>query len=263
MVGLNTVFKQVFGEGLREHGFVKIKGRYPYIVRVVGDEIIHLITCRNVWCREQDCKAIQILGNWLSVYCPRIDLSRSISEMLNSLLTMGEFYQMTHFEYMLGLDQIKYKKEDEQSLRAAMEVALNETIKNMIPVFDGINSLETYIENCYLFLQPLIFNREEGEINISECTEALMYIQTDYHGDLTEKYQKMLERKIILHEGGDSISDERRKVLKENYKKAREETLSILNRIYENPEMHKAALEELKKRKERNVEALRSYGLNV
>ncbi len=50
MVGLNTVFKQVFSEGLKDQGFQKIKGRQPYLVRVVeGGEIIHVISCRNLW----------------------------------------------------------------------------------------------------------------------------------------------------------------------------------------------------------------------
>ena len=63
MAGLNTVFKQVFGEGLKEQGFVKIKGRQPYLVRVIGGEIIHIITGRNEWCGEKGFKEFAILGS--------------------------------------------------------------------------------------------------------------------------------------------------------------------------------------------------------
>lgn len=35
MAALNTVFKQVFGEGLKEDGFVKIKGGQPYLVSLI------------------------------------------------------------------------------------------------------------------------------------------------------------------------------------------------------------------------------------
>ena len=38
---LNTAFKQVFGEGLKEYGFVKVKDRQPYLARVMpGNEIV-------------------------------------------------------------------------------------------------------------------------------------------------------------------------------------------------------------------------------
>ena len=43
MATLNTVFKKVFLEDLQEEGFGKVKGRQPYLVRVVeGGEIIHI-----------------------------------------------------------------------------------------------------------------------------------------------------------------------------------------------------------------------------
>lgn len=59
MATLNTVFKKVFGEGLKEYGFVKVKGRQPYLVRVIGGEIIHVITCRNEWCGERESMRIK------------------------------------------------------------------------------------------------------------------------------------------------------------------------------------------------------------
>ena len=44
MKTLGTAFKQVYGEALKEYGFKKIKGKYPYYVRLIGDEIVHVIT---------------------------------------------------------------------------------------------------------------------------------------------------------------------------------------------------------------------------
>ena len=67
MATLNTVFKKVFLEELQEEGFVKVKGRQPYLVRVVeGGEIIHILTCKTAFCRDRvygrQYKAFEIFG---------------------------------------------------------------------------------------------------------------------------------------------------------------------------------------------------------
>ncbi len=77
MATLNTVFKEVFSEGLKDEGFVKIKGRQPYIVRVVNGEILHIITCRNEWCIEKECKAFVVLGGIATIYRPAINLTNT------------------------------------------------------------------------------------------------------------------------------------------------------------------------------------------
>jgi hypothetical protein len=43
-LSLNAAFKQVFGDALEPLGFRKLKGKYPYFVRLVGGEIIHVVT---------------------------------------------------------------------------------------------------------------------------------------------------------------------------------------------------------------------------
>ena len=40
----------MFGEVFEPLGFVKVKSRHPYLVRLVGDEIIHVITIKEEWC---------------------------------------------------------------------------------------------------------------------------------------------------------------------------------------------------------------------
>ena len=49
MATLNTVFKNTFAEPLKEKGYVKVKGRQPYFARVVGGEIVQVITTRSYW----------------------------------------------------------------------------------------------------------------------------------------------------------------------------------------------------------------------
>lgn len=46
-MSLNAAFLKVFGEALEPLGYKKIKSKYPYFVRVVTDEIIHVISYYN------------------------------------------------------------------------------------------------------------------------------------------------------------------------------------------------------------------------
>ena len=43
MKSLATAFKEVYGEALKEYGFKKVKSKYPYYARMVGDEIVQVM----------------------------------------------------------------------------------------------------------------------------------------------------------------------------------------------------------------------------
>ena len=89
MVTLNTVFKQVFGEGLKEDGFVKIKGRQPYLVRVIGDEMIQVIACR-----------------------PELDLSCCPRKNLNRIRLIRYYYSKFHsMDYRKEIQFVKDQAE--------------------------------------------------------------------------------------------------------------------------------------------------------
>ena len=47
MASIITVLKKVYKEGLEPLGFVQLKGRQPYFVRIIGGEIIQVISFRK------------------------------------------------------------------------------------------------------------------------------------------------------------------------------------------------------------------------
>ena len=137
MATLSTVFKQVFSEGLRDKGFVKIKGRQPYLVRVVTNEIVQLITVRSHWCANLDNKSFEILGGMATVYRETIDLTKSPSYNINWLTCLPSFYQYVDpagfdNDYCIKLMSFEYEKDDDTSLSLAMKNALKETEKIML-----------------------------------------------------------------------------------------------------------------------------------
>ena len=74
---LNAAFKQVFGEALEPLGFQLVKGRYPYFVRVVNGEIIHIITIAKETSGLRGKKAFNIYGDIATVYRDQIDFSEN------------------------------------------------------------------------------------------------------------------------------------------------------------------------------------------
>lgn len=254
MATLNTVFKQVFSEGLKEHGFVKIKGRQPYLVRVIGDEIIHVITCRNEWCAERECKAFMVLATINTVYdISMIDLTKSPHHNINWLKGLPGLYYDSNpagcdSEYQRKIYSFMYKADDEVSLRHAMEEALQETKNIIMPIFDEVTNLDA----CINYVRRYQFS-------IGKLVE--LYIKTDNHDDLINICQAELEEDIRAIESGHSPWSVEK--VCELTEKSRIRTVTNRDKIYDNPELYARKLEELEQCKETNQAALRSCGLDI
>ena len=269
MAGLNTVFKQVFGEELKEQGFVKIKGKQPYLVRVIGGEIIHIITCRNEWCGEKGFKEFSVLENLATIYCNSImDLTLSPYANINYLNTLYGIYREkdpVNFDEKYGdsIYRFIYKAGDDISMRKAMEHALEETKKVMMPFFDGVTDLESCADYFARFkggwIIPPEYNETDGSFNGG--LEGLLLIKTNNHDDFIENVRENIDREIKTYKrlNVSFNPDNMRKVLEE----WRIKVVTNRDKIYDNPQIYTAALEELERRKHANIEALRSYGLDI
>lgn len=77
MLTLRSAFLQVFGNGLEEYGFMKLKDRQPYFVRLAGDGIIHVITYMEEQSFNPRNKKFTILGGVATVYRQSINLTLS------------------------------------------------------------------------------------------------------------------------------------------------------------------------------------------
>ena len=89
---LNAAFKQVFGEALEPLGFQIVKGKYPYFVRVVNWEILHVITYTTESSGVGGKKAFQIYGGVATVYRDNLDLLVSSNENKELLETNNLLY---------------------------------------------------------------------------------------------------------------------------------------------------------------------------
>ena len=269
MKTLNSLFKQVFANGLREYGYIKIKGRQPYFARMIGDEIVQVITYENVWCGDtRGYKAFGIFGGGATVYRETINLNRSPRQNNEWLNDLSEFYvnkDPKNFDndYRVSLMKFLYNPDDEESIINAFEEALDKTKMLMLPVFDGITNLYDFVEFYEVFQESSLFAPDyvNGDFDKLPSAEGLLYIKTDNHDDFIERYRERLSIKKVLIEKGRSLwkYEDYVKTLEEG----RIERIKKRDAIYQNPEIYEKAQIELQKRKESNIKILRSYGLEI
>ncbi len=273
MASLTSVFKQVFGEGLKEEGFVKIKGGQPYLVRVVTEDIIQLIAVRNYGCGEGNSKKFEILGGLATVYRRVIDLKKSPSYNINWLSSLPDFHQYVDLagfnnDYCVKLMSFKYYTDNENSLTGEMNYALAETKKVMLPVFKRVHNLRDCMEyfdmlnlGCFIWKK---YDSEIGWFEDYDYSEFLLDIQTDNHGDLKELFEKKFQEILKSSKAGRgflgyrSCSDAQARL--EDY---RQNILKRRDFVYANSDVYKRVKEELRVRKIKNTEVLKSYGLDI
>lgn len=265
---LSAVFKQVFGEGLKEHGFDKIKGKQPYFVRVIGDEIIHIVTCMSNWCGDRGYKEFSIWGAAGTIYRGAIDFHSSPENSTWGLQDLSTFYTKTHEtdfdnEYRVKLASFMYKEDDENSLYNQMKYALEETEKIMLPILDQIEDTESSLEYFFAigtisFSSP-VYEENRGDFAPGEFDDSLLLVQMNNHDDFRNMCQKELEKDYeAIKRGISNWSREKAQQEKEEY---RLRIVALRDRIYNNPELYEKALAELKRRKQANQEVLRYYNL--
>lgn len=211
MATLNTVFKKVFLEELQEKGFVKVKGRQPYLVRVVeGGEIIHILTCRTAFCWDRvygrQYKAFEILGSVATIYRQHImDFTEPPIHNKNELWNLFQFYYRTN---KIDCDQtyrkeilssFGYNADDEGSLYVAMQRALAETRKVMLSVFDKTVDLNS----CAKFFMRY------GQDN----HEDLLYLKVNNRAELEEEVEELLKEEIFEAENRNNYQN----ITKEEY----------------------------------------------
>lgn len=269
MATINTIFKQVFGEALKSRGFVKVKGRQPYLVRVVGNEILHVVAFKNEWCGEPGYKEFSIRGGVATVYRKAIDFSCGVRDNTNWLCPLRDYYTKSNpvdfDDYWKELTRFQYQTDNEESLYRKMEHAWKETERIMLPALDRVCDLDACIEFLRVYNSTSLNVPEYDEdygFGYMDENEGLLYIQTDNHDDLVEKFNEILSitaKAIQNGQPGYRPYEIEKKFIEE----WRIHTVTDRDKIYNTPALYEKALAELDRRKKANTETLRSYGLDL
>ena len=227
LLTLNAAFKQIIGKALEPFGFKVIKGRHPYIVRVINNEILHIITFRTESpdYSEGD-KAFAIMGGIATVYRKKITLDQSPIQNYIWFNYMFDFYEALTDERdanILGqLFRSCYYSDKPESLISVMNTGAENLIKYVLPVMGKINDIDSSLDYMRKFKKPC---------NSVQCTEIC-----EYYPDEDEAFLYFLSDK-------------------------KEEYSNILANFINDKELHKWVIAEIERRKIENQKILKAFDL--
>ena len=267
MKSIKTIFNEVYSEGLAEYGFKKVPGKYPYFARMVGDEIIQVITYRTVSDNHPDYRRFILLSGVITVYRDSLKFDFPPDGMTDQY---GSLWAITtEFDY--SEVYMSYCKKKERHMNQIVEKSLENCKNCFIPVLEEIKTLrdclEYYIE--YKFYRQTDIHDYFSEDFIKNGTDnsegMLLYKRCDEYECkelLKKKYEKAvaLEEKLISSAETEEIrktSIDSLKELKELHKKR----LFIVEQVYHNKDKMEYIQSILEERRQRNTEELRRYKL--
>lgn len=264
---LNAAFKQVFGEALKPLGFKKIKGRQPYFVRLIGNEIIHVVAMHKTGDNYFD-----IVSGVATVYREKIDLSESIRFNQNWLIGISEFYRKfddTNFnnEYRISIMYFGFNQTTNEAIIKAFESALREFRKWVLPILQEADSIINVLEYFYKFSPSnlLIYNPDNDFKRWEIDNEGLLVFKLNNPYEMIEKKCKEAMEQNI-YETEHNLNGHTLENFEENCDNIRKSELrqkDKINNILKNAANYQKTLAELERRKTSNIERLKSYGLNL
>ncbi len=273
MATFGTTFKRIYGEGLKKYGFKKIKGRQPYFVRMIGDEIIHVITYRPVNAYNFSHKEYEIYGGIATVYRANIDLDKTPRDNAVWLRELYRFYRKcndgSEKKRYQEIGLFSYEKDNEQAMAESIEYSLEVTEKYVIPRLDKITNVKEGVDFFKEYDTTLLaidrkFGRGQNGYDYNECLlNVLVYTQDEYISYIKNLYEECNNRILNNMKAGIyGFTMEQYQYDKEDRWKGMEEEIEVFTEICNSPEKYREVMEELERRKEHNLEVLKKYGVN-
>lgn len=272
MKTLDGAFKKIYGEELAKYGFQKIKGRQPYFVRLIGDEIVQVITYVNDYCLQEGYKEFTIYGGVATVYRQELRLNESPRNN-NWINTNRQIYLRTNPDtydekFLKETSSFLYEKQNETSLEQAVKYSLEITKQIMIPEFDKITDLNTCMDYFYKLHQKNILYDFNKEIADNYDNEGLLNVRTFTLETFIEK--KDIQYQIYINELEQLMESGKIPYNIEWLKKEEEESyermqtqIEIFKKIVTNPDILESVEQKLERRKIENTKRLREYGFDV
>ena len=274
MKSLATAFKEVYGEALKEYGFKKVKSKYPYYARMVGDEIVHVITYATRPKQRDGFKEYIVLGGVATVYRAKINFDIPVTQNFAWLDTMLSFYKnsnpkMSPNEYKEAFEKwysFSYCENSESGLLESMSASLADFKKIMLPVLNDV----TRLENCYEFYKismPSIltitpYENYNRASSICEYNEGLLnfvlFNEKQFGENEAFWYEHFLQntKYIAKRDGLGNIEQ----MIIDN-KRVLSKKIELFNSITNNSNEYDKIIEELQFRKKINLELMRMYNI--
>lgn len=261
---LNSLFQQIWGAELEPLGFKKPKLRLPYYIRVINDEIIHVVGIHDMKSH------LVAFGGIATVYRKELCLNHSFRQNEMWLRDVMDFYVTWRIsdkpfnqEIQSGFHYHEYI--ESQPLSKAVQDALNETMTWIVPVLDNIKTLKDvadYGERVFHNHISIISLPLNESLAAPYSDAAIKFILDDPLADLEQRYLTSLK---LIDEENIRYNRTQEYILRnqKEYEQRYNESCKNLHMFLEDEEMHSQTLEELARRKKYNLEMLKSYGIDL
>ena len=246
----NTAFKHVYAEKLAPYGFQKIKGRRPYLVRMVGDEILQAVSYADAGTSVRPYKDFNVVWGVATVYRPKINLEtnpRYENWMKNYVWDASGHVTFQYRDdstlkpglpFQVGGNDVDMMEELERSAEAVIQETLPQLdqVKTLKDCREILGSDAAYVRDYDLGGE---YDSDEGMLNYKLYT--------------LEEFTARKKKTVDSVEARDK--ERRTQIMKEQ--------VAIFRKFTEDERYHQKVLEEMERRKAANQEILRGYGLKV
>ena len=283
MKSLKTVLKEVYEEPLKARGFQRINTKHPVYVRLIGDEIIHVITFMTVRSNElnPNIKAFEIDAGVATVYRGIIDLDTTQGSNLSFVVTLARMYAKRasgkiEKDYRKKIVKFYYDKTSEESLEEAFRFSFEAVEKDLLPELDMAYSLENALDFLREYNPPRLrildensefwkginkyrYADDEGLLNYivygADKVDEFIMDKWFWH----EKYYEDWKRWVLEGKMRQDVYEAEKNSSKESIQKA----IDTYKRFVNTPELMDMVMKKIEERKSGNQEILRSYGLDI
>ena len=253
-------FVKYYKERLASLGFIKVKGRQPYFVRLVNNEIIHILTLDTGMSAKDGYKVAHLECGVATVYRQEINLSVTPRHNSDWLVDYTRYYREKNFpnqviEYPRDLKMYYYKEETMDEIIGEMWIG----IRDIVAEFDKIINMENVLS--------WLMKYDAININQSDCClsdeynaeESLYFLRKKFPLNSFKQNFDVQKDEII---NSPLDSDEKNKILNGKIKWE--------HRFYRDREMmqnnqqnYEQGMQLLREHYDRNIEYLNGIGIAV
>ena len=259
---LNAAFKQVFGDILESLGYKKLNIRYPMYAKLINNEIVKVIGMEDI----KSDSHFSINVGVTTVYRREIELHKGFKLNMNWLMGLDAFdrYLNNSPVYNRALGWFNYDKNNHSSIIESMKNAFEKTKEIVFPVFSKINDLNDVIDYFCIFYTSFIdFGTPKEWLSDNYVTEGLLCVKLDNPYEAVTKRTEKTKNKIKKYsiQQKEIFTEEKCKEILKDLDNLRIKWANSIKNILDNSEIHQIAMIELERRKEKNLEILKSYNI--
>ena len=255
-----AAFKQVFGEMLEPLGYKYLKkGKYPYFVKLINNEILHIISYRHISSSTVGHKAMEIHGGAISLYRRKIDLT---GEPDSWLPTIRRYYNGAFDEMSCRLMRYECNMSDNEKLINDMKEAAELVKEFILSVIADVTDLESYVKYAkqYKRIDYELCEIDEYENNPREdYNESYLLVLTHDDDDGIKRMEDSINRQLSGMSAKRREENEDR--IREQASKRRLNHITLRDRMINDKELFKRVKEILQTNKANNLEMLKGYGI--